>query len=159
MERGIDLIIWAVLFMLLFGGSLIKAFLKWRAEQRTEAKKPLPERKRHTFMEELRKALEGMMVEGEGPEIVIEEVPQRRRVRRLKVREEPPPPTEPRFEEPAAPKRRVTLTPAAEVPRPKAKPGTVSLSEILPKDELQKAIVMSEVLGPPRSRRRSHRLF
>lgn len=157
MERGIDLIIWAVLFLLLFGGSLIKAFLRWRAEQREEAKKPLLERKRHSFMEELKKTLEGMLTE-EGPEIVIEEVPERRRPKRRRVREEAPIPVAKPEERVVQPKR-VRLTPLTEPPKPKTLPRKIPLSEILPEDELHRAIVMSEVLGPPRSRRRSHRLF
>ncbi|MFQ5862861.1 MAG: hypothetical protein ACE5IC_07030 [Candidatus Brocadiales bacterium] len=156
MERNIDLIIWALLFLLLFGGSIIKAFLRWRVERREEAKKPLTERKRHTFREELKKTLEEMMVKEEGPEIVIEEIPHRKRARRLKVREEPPAPGP---QGPTAPTRRVKLTSLAEPPKPKTRHEKVPLSERLPKDELQKAIVMSEILGPPRSRRRTHRLF
>lgn len=158
MERDMDPIVWAVLFVLLFGGSLIKAFFRWRAGRREEARKPVTERKRHTFMEELKKVLETMMAEEEGPEIVTEErPPQPIRVKRVKVKEEQPIPA-PKPKKPVEQKR-LGLTPIIDVHEPKVRPRAVSLSERLPKDDLQRAIVMSEILGPPRSRRRSHRLF
>ncbi len=158
MQTGADLIIWAVLFLLLFGGSLIKAFFKWRAWQRKEAQKPVAERERHPFFEELKKSLKDVMVEGEGPVIVSEEggeEPYRFRVRRVEVGgEEPPEPeglpgAERGFE-------RVHL---GEISRQEDLHKKVPLSEILPKDDLRRAVVMSEVLGPARSKRRSHRLF
>ncbi len=157
MQTGADLIIWAVLFLLLFGGSLIKAFFKWRAWQREDVQKPVAERESHSFFEELKKALKDVMVEEEGPVIVSEEEseePYRFRVRHVETGEEPPEPeglpeAERGFE-------RVHLS---EVSRPKDLRKKVPLSELLPRDDLQRAVVMSEVLGPPRSKRRSHRLF
>ncbi|OHB94661.1 MAG: hypothetical protein A3I59_09185 [Planctomycetes bacterium RIFCSPLOWO2_02_FULL_50_16] len=158
MERSMDLIIWAVLFLLLFGGSLIKAFFRWRTEQREEARKPVTERKRHTFVEELKKALEGMMVGEEGPEIVTEErPPQHIRIKRVKVKEAQPPPA-PKPQKPAE-RRILEPLPIIDVHEPKVRHKVVSLPDRLPKDDLQRAIVMSEILGPPRSKRRSHRLF
>ncbi len=169
MERGIDLIVWAVLFLLLFGGSLIKAFLRWRVDKREEAKKPVTERKPHTFMKELKKTLEGIMVEKGGPEIITEEEeeeeeeeePHRVRIRRVRMEEEEEEPL-PSAPEPARPVgriKRARLAPLSEIHEPKERHRKVPLSEILPKDELKKAIIMSEVLGPPRAKRRSYRLF
>ncbi|MEE9558697.1 MAG: hypothetical protein V3V94_04340 [Candidatus Brocadiales bacterium] len=157
MQTGGDLIIWAVLFLLLFGGSLIKAFFKWRAWQREEIQKPVAERESHSFFEELKKALKDVMVEGEGPVIVSEEEgeePYRFRIERAEMGEEPPEPeglpeAERGFE-------RVHL---GEISRQEDLHKKVPLSEVLPRNNLQRAVVMSEVLGPPRSKRRTHRLF
>ncbi len=157
MQTGADLIIWAVLFLLLFGGSLVKAFFKWRAWQRKEAQKPAAERERHSFFEELKKALKDVMVEEEGPVIVSEEEgeePYRLRVRRAEVGEGPP-----GLEGLPEAERGIGRVHLGEVSRPKDLHKKVPLSEILPKDDLRRAVVMSEVLGPARSKRRSHRLF
>jgi hypothetical protein len=157
MQTGGDLIIWAVLFLLLFGGSLIKAFFKWRAWQREDVQKPVDERESHSFFEELKKALKDVMVEGEGPVIVSEEEgeePYRFRVRHVEVGEEPPEP-----EGLPEAERRIRRASLEEVSEPEDLHKKVPLSEILPRDDLQRAVVMSEVLGPPRSKRRTHRLF
>ncbi len=161
MQTGVDLIVWAVLFLLLFGGSLIKAFIKWRASQREEAQKPVDEREPHSFLEELKRSLKDVMVEEEGPVIVSEEEreePPRRRIRRFEVSEEPQPvaPEPEAFPEAKRGVRRVSL---GRISRQEDLHKKVPLSEVLPKDDLQRAVVMSEVLGPPRSKRRSHRLF
>ena len=157
MQTGTDLIIWAVLFLLLFGGSLIKAFFKWRAWQREDVQKPVAERESHSFFEELKKALKDVMVEEEGPVIVSEEEgeePYRFRVRHVETGEEPPEP-----EGLPEAERGFEQVHLGEVSRPKDLHKKVLLSELLPRDDLQRAVVMSEVLGPPRSKRRSHRLF
>jgi hypothetical protein len=144
------------LFLLLFGGSLIKAFFKWRAWQRGEAQKPVAERERHSFFEELKKALKDVMVEEGGPVIVSEEgeEPYRFRTRRIEVGEEPSGP-----EGLPEAERGIGRVSLGEISRPEDLHKKVPLSEILPKDDLQRAVVMSEVLGPARSKRRSHRLF
>ena len=157
MQTGVDLIVWAVLFLLLFGGSLIKAFLKWRVSQREETRKPVAEREPHSFLEELKKALKDVMVEEEGPVIVSEEEreePRRLRMRRVEVSEEP----QPVAPEPEA-ERGVGRVSLGEISRQEDLHKKVPLSEVLPRNNLQRAVVMSEVLGPPRSKRRSHRLF
>ena len=156
MQTGGDLIIWAVLFLLLFGGSLIKAFFKWRAWQREDVQRPVAERESHSFFEELKKALKDVMVEGEGPVIVSEEEgeePYRFRVRHVEGEEPPEPEGLPEAERGPG---RVQL---GEISRQEDLHKEVPLSEVLPRDDLQRAVVMSEVLGPPRSKRRTHRLF
>ena len=156
MERGMDLIIWAVLLLLLFGANLIKVFLRWRAGQREETRKPVAEREQHTFMGELKKSLEEIMPQQEEPEIIVEEMPPEWEEEYVKVKAALPPPPGPKV--PVKDGGRVTLTPleAALSFRERKK---VSLSEMLPKDKLQRAIVLSEILGPPRAKRRTHRLF
>ncbi|MCQ4574002.1 MAG: hypothetical protein NOU37_01975 [Candidatus Brocadiales bacterium] len=156
MERGIDLIIWAVLLLLLFGANLIKTFLKWRAGQRKEARKPVADRERHTFMEELKKTLKKMMPQQEGPEIIVEEAPPEWEEEYVEGEAVPPYPPVPKS--PVKDEGRVTLTPLDTVLSFRER-KKVSLSEMLPKDKLQRAIVMSEILGPPRAKRRTHRLF
>ncbi len=157
---GGDLTIWAILFLLLFGGSLIKAIIKWRAHKREEAQKPVTERKKYTFRKELKKAFEDMMSQQEEPEIIIEEEePHPRRPKRIKVKVVTPPTgLEAEAEESIEEEGRVKLT-AYAVPPPKKRRRKLKLSEILPKDDLQRAVVMSEILGPPRAKRRTHRLF
>lgn len=171
MERRIDinLVIWLVFLLLLFGGSLIKwlirRFSKGPALGQDEGEgmeEAAPRERPSTFMEEFKKMFEGMVLE-ERPEIVIvEERPPkgRQRHRRMKVPKEaiptslmPAPVRSPERgrerakEEPPA-IHEVTL------PLPKA-----PLVKTLPRDELQKAVVLSEILGPPRARRRHYRLF
>ena len=81
MERKIDinLIIWLVFLLLLFGGSLIKwlirRFSKGTAlgQNEGEGKEEVtPQERPSTLMEEFKKMLEGMVLE-ERPEIVIVE--------------------------------------------------------------------------------------
>ena len=99
-----------------------------------------------------------MMVGEEGPEIVTEErPPQHIRIKRVKVKEAQPPPA-PKPQKPAE-RRILEPLPIIDVHEPKVRHKVVSLPDRLPKDDLQRAIVMSEILGPPRSKRRSHRLF
>ncbi|MEE9200195.1 MAG: hypothetical protein V3V45_02000 [Candidatus Brocadiales bacterium] len=159
---GGDLTVWAVLFLLLFGGSLIKAIIKWRAHKREEAQKPVTERGQYTFWEELKKSFEDMMAQREQPEIVIEEEeeePYLERPKRIKVRVTAPPTgLAAEAEQPTEDERRVKLTAYAKPP-PGKRHRKLKLSEILPKNELQRAVVMSEILGPPRAKRRTHRLF
>ncbi len=157
---GGDLTVWAILFLLLFGGSLIKAVIKWRAHKREEAQKPVTERKKFTFRGELKKAFEDMMAQQGEPEIIIEEEeePHPRRPKRIKVQVTTSPTgLEAEAEESTEEEGRVKLT-AYAVP-PKKRRRRLKLSEILPKDDLQRAVVMSEILGPPRAKRRTHRLF
>ncbi|HHT9139282.1 MAG TPA: hypothetical protein ACFYEA_01560 [Candidatus Tripitaka californicus] len=178
MERkiDIDLIIWLVFLLLLFGGSLIKWLIRrfskgsvlgqGEGEGKEEA---APQEGRGTLqraptlMEEFKKMLEGMVLE-ERPEIVIvEERPTKRRPKHLKMKvpKESPPVSQPILTGGAG------LLPTA-VPLP---PGVSTAHEVtlplpkaplvktLPRDELQKAVVLSEILGPPRARRRHYRLF
>ncbi len=158
---GGDMTVWAVLFLLLFGGSLIKAIIKWRAHKREEAQKPVTEREQYTFWEELKKSFKDMMAQQEQPEIIIEEEeePYLERPKRIKVRMTVPPTgLEAEAEQLAEEEGRVKLTAYAKPP-PEKRRRKLKLSEILPKDELQRAVVMSEILGPPRAKRRTHRLF
>jgi hypothetical protein len=149
----IDLIIWLVFLLLLFGGTAVK-WLIHRFGRRKEEEATVQERPA-TLMEEFKKMLEGMVLE-ERPEIVIvEERPQRRRVKPVRGRVAPE--TIPRKEE--KPK-----IPEVSVPKKEAEPTAPMISapkasfwQSLPKDELQKAVVLSEILGQPRARRR-HRL-
>ncbi|MDI6761138.1 MAG: hypothetical protein QMD05_09975 [Candidatus Brocadiaceae bacterium] len=171
MERRIDinLIIWLVFLLLLFGGSLIKWLIRRfskgavlgqnEGEGKEEA---APQERPSTFMEEFKKMLEGMVLE-ERPEIVIaEERPPkgRQRHRRMKVPKEaipasliPAPVRSPERGREGA-KEEPPATHEVTLPLPKA-----PLVKTLPRDELQKAVVLSEILGPPRARRRHHRLF
>lgn len=172
MERkiDIDLIIWLVFLLLLFGGSLIKwlirRFSKGTAlgQDEGEGREEVASRERpSTLMEEFKKMFEGMVLE-ERPEIVIvEERPPkgRQRHRRTKVPKESPPVSQPILTGGAGPLPTAGPQPpgvstAHEItlPLPKA-----PLVKTLPRDELQKAVVLSEILGPPRARRRHYRLF
>lgn len=172
MERRIDinLIIWLVFLLLLFGGSLIKWLIRRfskgttldqnEGEGREEA---APQERPSTLMEEFKKMLEGMVLE-ERPEIVIvEERPTKRRPKHLKMKvpKGSPPVSQPISTEGAGPLPTVgpqppgvSATHEVTLPLPKA-----PLVKTLPRDELQKAVVLSEILGPPRARRRHYRLF
>ena len=177
MERKIDinLIIWLVFLLLLFGGSLIKWLIRrfskgsvlgqGEGEGREEA---APQEGRGTLqraptlMEEFKKMLEGMVLE-ERPEIVIaEERPPkgRQRHRRTKVPKEAiPTPLMP------APVRSLERGREGAKEEPPAIHEVTSplpgapLVRVLSRNELQKAVVLSEILGPPRARRRHYRLF
>ena len=171
MERKIDinLIIWLVFLLLLFGGSLIKWLIRrfskgsvlgqGEGEGREEA---APRERPSTLMEEFKKMLEGMVLE-ERPEIVIaEERPPkgRQRHRRTKVPKEAiPTPLMP------APVRSLERGREGAKEEPPAIHEVTSplpgapLVRVLSRNELQKAVVLSEILGPPRARRRHYRLF
>ncbi|HHT9155047.1 MAG TPA: hypothetical protein ACFYD5_04455 [Candidatus Tripitaka sp. YC43] len=172
MERKIDinLIIWLVFLLLLFGGSLIKwlirRFSKGTALGQKEGEgmeEAIPQEGRGTLqrpttlMEEFKKMLEGMVLE-ERPEIVIvEERPTKRRPKHLKMKvpKESPPVSQPILTGGAGPQPPgVSAVHEVTLPLPKA-----PLVKTLPRDELQKAVVLSEILGPPRARRRHYRLF
>jgi len=166
MERKIDinLIIWLVFLLLLFGGSLIKwlirRFSKGTAlgQNEGEGKEEVtPQERPSTLMEEFKKMLEGMVLE-ERPEIVIvEERPTKRRPKHLKMKvpKESPPVSQPILTGGAGPQPPgVSAAHEITLPLPKA-----PLVKTLPRDELQKAVVLSEILGPPRARRRHYRLF
>jgi hypothetical protein len=152
MERkiDIDLIIWLVFFLLLFGGSLAKWLIRRfsRKEEATPQEKPL------TFMEEFKKMLEGMVLEGRPEIVIVGERPPKKRLKHVKAKAPKEVPSEVKPVLRPTPEQ-VETKEAIRVVRP---PG-VPLSEILPKDELQRAIVMSEILGPPRAKRRHYRLF
>ncbi|MFN3466495.1 MAG: hypothetical protein ACK4WF_02205, partial [Candidatus Brocadiales bacterium] len=152
MERKIDvdLIIWLVFLLLLFGGSLVKWLIhrfgrkKSSPELAEGGEETTPQEKSPTFMEEFKKMLEGMVLE-ERPEIVIvEERPHKRRPKHLKARV--PKETAP-VPQPVVKKEELITAPEVTLPMPRA-----PLVKVLSRDELQRAVVMSEILGPPRAR-------
>lgn len=151
----IDLIIWLVFLLLLFGGTLIRWIINRFGRRKEE--EAAPQGETPTFMEEFKKLLQGMVLE-ERPEIVIvEERPHKKRAKPVKVRAPRGfPPIHKEGEKPAA-EGKILAREVATVQEVSAPP--VSFIQILPKDELQKTIVLSEVLGPPRARRRHYRLF
>ncbi|HHT9153275.1 MAG TPA: hypothetical protein ACFYEM_07090 [Candidatus Hypogeohydataceae bacterium YC40] len=156
MDRRIDVdvIIWLIVFLLLFGGSLIKWLIHKYGRKREE--EAASQERPPTFMEEFKKMLEGMVLE-ERPEIIIVEEKPKKKAKPVKIKAPKEAPLEAKVLRPA-PERREgkeeipTTVPTAPLPR-------ASLSQALPKDELQKAVIMSEILGPPRAKRRHFRLF
>ena len=154
MERELDVIIWALLLLLLFLGTIVKWFVKRGMERRQaggEAKGEGP-----SLMDELRKILEGLVVE-ERPEIIVERERPPRRPRRMKGKEAVPtrvPPTPKKEVRPALfPEKPPEKLPEKALPRPILPAGA------LPQNELQRAVILGEVLGPPRAKRRHYRLF
>ncbi|MDO8137512.1 MAG: hypothetical protein Q6354_07710 [Candidatus Brocadiales bacterium] len=154
MERELDVIIWALLLLLLFLGTIVKWFFKRGIERRREGGEAKGEGP--SLMDELRKVLEGLVVE-ERPEIIIERERPPRRPRRTRVKEAAParvPPTPKKEARPALfPEKPL------EAPTAKAPPRPIFPAGALPKNELQRAVILGEVLGPPRARRRHYRLF
>jgi hypothetical protein len=167
MERRIDinLIIWLVFLLLLFGGSLIKwlirRFSKGTAlgQDEGEGREEAASQERpSTLMEEFKKMFEGMVLE-ERPEIVVveERYPKRRQKHLRRIPKETAPTPQP-VPKPALGRgegeERLPAVSEVTPPAPKA-----LSSKVLSRNELQKAVVLSEILGPPRARRRHYRLF
>ncbi len=164
MERriDIDLIIWLVFLLLLFGGSLVKWLIRRFGRKESAPiggegeRETVTQGKPPTFMEEFKKMLEGVVVEGRPEIVIVEERPTRKRLKRLKVKvpkeiTQPVLRPAPELEEG---KEEGLPVPEVTVPVPKA-----PLAGVMSRDELQKAVIMSEILGPPRARRRHYRLF
>ncbi len=143
----IDLIIWLVLFLLLFGGSLIKWLIRRLSWKKEEA---APQEKPPSLIEEFKKMIEGVVIEEEPELVIVEERPPRKRLRksaRVKaVVKETLPVIKPISKEEEKPP---TLQ---EAPAPTPYTGLTG-------QELRKAVIMSEILGPPKANRRHHRLF
>ncbi len=176
---GIEQLIWAVLILLFL---IISALKNLQKQKKRTGTKPIPTREtpegRPKSDEELRDFLEDLMgverpkkrppirheTEEPAPPVVLEEPsegPQGTLVHLEGLKTHPVVLKEPKIEEEPYGETQGTLVhlkglktqPLSEVPTPVERPSVV------PKTDLKKMIIFSEIIGPPIAKRRTHRLF
>jgi hypothetical protein len=156
---GFEQLIWAVLILIFLVVSALKNFQK---QKKRTGSKPVP-----TKETPKRRPKSDEEVRGFFEELMGIERPKERPPIRYETEEAVPPVApkrpkrKPRFEEEPSevPKGLLVQLRGLETPPPSEEPKTVKRPVILPKGGLRNAIILSEIIGPPIAKRKTHRLF
>lgn len=152
---GLEQLLWAVLILIFL---VISALKNLQKQKKRAGTKPIPARetprRRPKSDEELRGFLEELM----GIERPKEKPPIRRETEEIALKQ---PKKKPIIKEalPEVSKGTLVQLEGLKTPLPSEVPKTVEHPAIIPKKDLKRMIILSEIIGPPIAKRKTHRLF
>ncbi len=162
MHIGLEQLIWAIVILIFIVASALKNLRKKRPGAKP-IPTPEPSKGRPKSDDDLRRFLEELMgierpkeeppirveTEEAAPPVILKRPKKKPKPEPKIVKEEPVEVTRSRLVQLEGMKTQ----PSTEVPKPLERPVTP------PKSELKRAIILSEIIGPPLAKRKTHRLF